>query len=252
MFELKNIRKSFAGTEVIRNVSLSVTPGKTTAFIGPSGCGKSTCLRLLIGLITPDSGQVFFDSQPVTEASQREVRRRIGYVIQNGGLFPHMSARANITLMARELGRSMAEIDERLDTLVEMTNFPSEGLDRYPAELSGGQRQRVALMRALLLDPEALLLDEPLGALDPMIRYDLQHDLRRIFRQLGKTVIIVTHDLAEADYFADDIVLMRSGTIAQRGTLNEMSADPADDFVSKFIRAQRGVSFDHDETSSAA
>ena len=251
MFELKNIRKSFAGIEVIKNISLDVMPGKTTVFIGPSGCGKSTCLRLLIGLITPDSGEVLFDSQPVTEANVQEVRRRIGYVIQHGGLFPHMTARENITLMARELGQPMDGVESRLSTLVEVTNFPKDGLDRYPAELSGGQRQRVALMRALLLDPEALLLDEPLGALDPMIRYDLQRDLRRIFRQLNKTVIIVTHDLAEADYFADDIVLLREGVIAQRGTLEEMNKKPAEEFVTKFITAQRGVSFDQEESSAA-
>ena len=249
MFELKNIRKSFGDQPVIRDVSLSVDPGKTTALIGPSGCGKSTCLRLFLGLITPDSGEVLFDSEPVTAQNVREIRRRVGYVIQTGGLFPHMTARENVTLLAREIGRAEDSIRPRLDALVEMTNFPSEGLDRYPAELSGGQRQRVALMRALLLEPRALLLDEPLGALDPMIRYDLQRDLRRIFRELETTVIIVTHDLAEAHYLSDDIVLMREGRIAQRGALGEMSKNPAEEFVTKFITAQRGVSFDHADPS---
>jgi len=244
MFELKHVSKSFARTRVIDNLSLSVQPGKTTALIGPSGCGKSTCLRLFIGLLQPDEGEVLFDSRGITAGALRDIRRRIGYVIQDGGLFPHMTARANITLKAKELKRPVAEVNRRLDVLVEMTNFPPQGLDRYPAELSGGQRQRVALMRALLLDPEALLLDEPLGALDPMIRYDLQADLRRIVRQLGKTVVIVTHDLAEAEFFADEIVLLRNGVIIQRGTLGEMSAHPADDFVGRFIAAQRGVSFE--------
>ncbi len=249
MFQLKNIKKSFGEVAVIRDMSLNVQPGKTTALIGPSGCGKSTCLRLFIGLITPDSGEVLFDSKPVTPDNMRDLRRRIGYVIQHGGLFPHMTARDNVTLLAREMGRSLESVGDKLDTLVEMTNFPADGLDRYPAELSGGQRQRVALMRALLLEPKALLLDEPLGALDPMIRYDLQRDLRRIFRSLEKTVIIVTHDLAEAHYFADEIVLMRDGKIAQRGTLDEMSKNPAEEFVSKFITAQRGVSFDDEDVS---
>lgn len=241
MFELRNIHKSFAKKHVIRDLSLQIPTGRLTALIGPSGCGKSTCLRLLIGLIQPDSGEVRFDGQPMETAHLPALRRRIGYVIQDGGLFPHLSARQNVTIMARETGMDADVMHARLDDLTGLTNFPRDALDRYPAELSGGQRQRVALMRALMLDPEALLLDEPLGSLDPMIRFELQSDLRAIFRKLGKTVVIVTHDLAEADYFADEIVLMRGGAIVQKGTLEQMNTAPDDEFVAQFIRAQRGL-----------
>ncbi|GAB4561124.1 MAG: ATP-binding cassette domain-containing protein [Haliangiales bacterium] len=250
MFELDHVSKSYGETEVLKDLSVAVEPGKTTVFIGPSGCGKSTCLRLLIGLIEPDRGQVRLDGEPIRADTVRTLRRRIGYVIQDGGLFPHLTAEQNITLMARELGIAQPEQDERVATLAELTDFPRDGLTRYPLELSGGQRQRVALMRALMLDPEALLLDEPLGALDPMIRYDLQRDLRRIFRQLGKTVVLVTHDLAEADYFGDEIVLMRAGTIVQRGSLQAMSDEPKTEFVTRFIRAQRGHALAQDDATS--
>lgn len=240
MFELRNVHKTFGAKAVIRGVSLHVHSGKTTALIGPSGCGKSTCLRLMLGLIQPDSGEARFDGMPIDRAYLPQLRRRVGYVIQDGGLFPHMTARQNVTIMARATGMDSAALDARLDALTALTNFPRDGLARYPVELSGGQRQRVALMRALMLDPEALLLDEPLGALDPMIRFELQTELREIFHALGKTVVIVTHDLAEADYFSHEIVLMRGGAIVQRGTLDEMNEAPADDFVARFIRAQRG------------
>ena len=240
MFELRNVHKTFGAKTVIRGVSLQVNTGKITALIGPSGCGKSTCLRLMLGLIQPDSGEVRFDGKPIDRAYLPQVRRRIGYVIQEGGLFPHMTAEQNVTIMARETGMDAGAMNTRLDELTALTNFPRDGLARYPVELSGGQRQRVALMRALMLDPEALLLDEPLGALDPMIRFELQNELRDIFHELGKTVVIVTHDLAEADYFSNEIVLMRGGDIVQRGTLEEMNETPSDEFVAQFIRAQRG------------
>jgi osmoprotectant transport system ATP-binding protein len=150
-----------------------------------------------------------------------------------------MTARENVTLMAAHLGWSPQRIAPRLAELAELTRFPLDGLDRYPLELSGGQNQRVSLMRALMLDPEVLLLDEPLGALDPMIRYELQDDLKQVFAALGKTVIIVTHDLAEAAFLAETIVLMRDGHVVQAGTLRDMVGAPAEPFVEQFIRAQR-------------
>ena len=240
MIALQAIRKSFGDQEVIRGVDLEVNRGETLVLIGPSGCGKSTLLRLMLGLFTPDAGRVIFDGAPLARQRLRDVRRRCGYVIQDGGLFPHMTAAENITLMARQLRWTTRRIAERLGALSEMTRFPSAGLARYPVELSGGQQQRVALMRALMLDPDVLLLDEPLGALDPMVRYDLQGDLRRIFRDLGKTTVMVTHDLAEAAYFGDRLLLLRDGSIVQQGTLAEITAAPADDFVSRFFTAQRG------------
>jgi len=221
---------------------LRVGQAETLILIGPSGCGKSTILRLILGLIPVDAGQISFGGVPLSPATLREVRRHIGYVIQDGGLFPHMTARQNITLMARQLRWEAPREAARLDLLTRLTDFPPDGLDRYPVELSGGQRQRVALMRALMLDPDVLLLDEPLGALDPMVRFDLQADLRKIFRELGKTTLLVTHDLSEAIYFGDRIALMREGKVVQTGTARELTENPAGSFVSQFFAAQRGHS----------
>jgi osmoprotectant transport system ATP-binding protein len=239
MFRLEQVSKAFRGTPALDGISLEVAPRSTTVLIGPSGCGKSTLLRLLIGLLQPDAGTVSFDGVALGAATLPAVRRRLGYVIQQGGLFPHLTAQRNITLMADYLGWQPGRIATRLGELAGLTHFPADALERYPGELSGGQNQRVALMRALFLDPDVLLLDEPLGALDPMIRHELQQDLREVFATLDKTVVMVTHDLAEAACFGDVIVLMRDGRIVQRGTLTEMSATPADEFVGRFIRAQR-------------
>jgi osmoprotectant transport system ATP-binding protein len=240
MFALDGAAKTYAGRSVLGPITLQIPAAQTTVLIGPSGCGKSTVLRLLIGLVQPDAGAVAFDGSPVNAASVQSVRLRTGYVIQDGGLFPHLTARGNVTLMARRLGWPRARIDERLAELTELTRFPADGLDRYPQQLSGGQRQRVALMRAIMLNPDALLLDEPLGALDPLVRADLQDDLRGVFRSLGKTVVLVTHDLAEAVHFADRIVLLRDGLIVQSGVPADLWRRPADPFVSRYLNAQRG------------
>ncbi len=239
MLRFDSVRKSLGGDEIIRGIDLAVEPGRTTVLIGPSGCGKSTLLRLGLRLLTPDAGRVLFDGEPVTEQNVQSIRHRTGYVIQEGGLFPHLTARANVTLLAAHLRWDRTRIDTRLDELLALTKFPRDGLGRYPAQLSGGQRQRVALMRALMLDPDVLLLDEPLAALDPMIRFDLQTDLRVIFRELAKTTVMVTHDLAEAAYFGDRIVLLRDGRIVQQGTIGEFIEQPAEPFVGQFVRAQR-------------
>lgn len=165
----------------------------------------------------------------------------MGYVIQDGGLFPHLSARDNVALLASHLGWDQPRIDARLETLADLVQIPMDRLDSFPLQLSGGQQQRISLMRALMLDPDVLLLDEPLGALDPMIRADLQSDLRRIFRTLDKTVVLVTHDLHEAGYFGDTILLLRDGRIEQQGTFAELLDQPATPFVESFINAQRTV-----------
>ena len=239
MFQLRGVSKTFGRHTALQPTDLDFPAGRTTVLIGPSGCGKSTLLRLLVGLTNPDRGEVRFEGEPLMPANVLERRRRMGYVIQDGGLFPHLSARGNVTLLARYLGRDRRQTESRLLELAALTRFPPDGLDRYPVQLSGGQRQRVGLMRALMLDPAALLLDEPLGALDPLVRSELQEDLRRIFRALGKTVVLVTHDLAEAAFFADKIVLLRGGRIVQQGTLAEMWQIPAEPFVRDFIDAQR-------------
>jgi osmoprotectant transport system ATP-binding protein len=240
MFALLAVEKHYTGRPALGPLALELPRGRTTVLIGPSGCGKSTLLRLLLGLITPDVGAVTFDGEPVTSATVRAVRLRVGYVIQDGGLFPHMTARENITLMARHLGWIRSATEARLAELADLTRFPADGLDRHPHQLSGGQRQRVGLMRALMLNPDALLLDEPLGALDPLVRADLQTELRDIFRRLGKTVVLVTHDLGEAAYFADRVVLLRDGLIVQDGPPGDLWHRPADPFVTRFVQAQRG------------
>jgi osmoprotectant transport system ATP-binding protein len=240
MFSLDGVTKHYAGLPALGPLTLALPAGRTTVLIGPSGCGKSTLLRLLIGLIEPDAGTVAFAGKPVTPATARGVRLRTGYVIQDGGLFPHLTARGNVALMARHLGWDRAATDKRVRELAELTRFPADGFDRHPRQLSGGQRQRVGLMRALLLDPDALLLDEPLGALDPLVRADLQTELRDIFRTLGKTVVLVTHDLGEAAYFADLVVLLRDGRVVQSGSPGDLWHRPADPFVTRFVQAQRG------------
>jgi osmoprotectant transport system ATP-binding protein len=239
MIELKGVFKSYAGQVALQKLDLSIAPGRTTVLIGPSGCGKSTLLRLMIGLIPPDSGTIRIEGEELTPATVLEVRRRLGYVTQDGGLFPHLTARRNVDLIARFLRWEWARIDDRVAELSELTRFPRDGLDRYPAQLSGGQKQRASLMRALMLDPRVILLDEPMGALDPMVRAELQADLRTIFRSLEKTVVMVTHDLAEAGWFGDEILLMRDGRIVQRGTLRELVENPVEAFVARFVSAQR-------------
>ena len=239
MLELTGVTKRFGQAAAVHGVHLTCRSGQTTVLIGPSGCGKSTLLRLMIGLIWPDSGQVSFDGEPLMREGVLELRRRVGYVIQDGGLFPHFTAHGNVALMGRYLHWTEDGLNRRVAELAELTQFPSDGLERFPAQLSGGQKQRVALMRALLLDPDVILLDEPLGALDPMIRSELQRDLRRIFQRLRKTVVMVTHDIGEAGFFGDVIVLLREGVIVQQGSLDELVNRPADPYVTQFINAQR-------------
>jgi osmoprotectant transport system ATP-binding protein len=241
MIELKGIRKQYGGDVVLDQINLVIAAGRTTVLIGPSGCGKSTLLRVMIGLVQPDAGSVAIADTELNPATILEVRHGLGYVIQDGGLFPHLSARDNVILMAQYLRWDARKIQERLDKLAELTRFPPDGLDRFPAQLSGGQRQRVSLMRALMLDPKVILLDEPLGALDPMVRAELQADLRAIFRSLEKTVVMVTHDLAEASWFGHEIILLREGRIVQRGPLRALIDNPAEPFVTQFVSAQRQV-----------
>jgi osmoprotectant transport system ATP-binding protein len=239
MIVLERVEKHLAGKLVVAPTTLSVATGRCLALLGPSGCGKSTLLRLVLGLLTPDQGQIFIDGTPVTPETALSIRRRTGYVIQDGGLFPHLRARDNASLLARQLGWKDDRVEGRIAELAALVHLDPAILGRYPAELSGGQRQRVGIMRALMLDPDLLLLDEPMGALDPMVRARLQEDLKRIFAELGKTVLLVTHDLGEAAYLGDEVALMREGRVIQRGTMRALVEDPADPFVRAFVQAQR-------------
>ncbi len=239
MIVLENVAKSFGEKHALAPTSLAPVAKHTTVLIGPSGCGKSTLLRLMVGLIQPDTGRVLFDGVALSANNIDSIRHRIGYVIQDGGLFPHLSAADNVKLLARYLKRDRKWIESRVAELAELVQLPATALARYPTQLSGGERQRVALIRALLLDPEVLLFDEPLAALDPVIRRGLQADLKDIFARLQKTVVLVTHDLHEAAWFADEIVLMRDGRIVQRGSLDDLLMRPADPFVSEFVHAHR-------------
>ena len=240
MLILSSVSKRYNDTIVLAPTDLQVPAGETTVLIGPSGCGKSTLLRLIVGLIQPDTGNITLGGTKLEPKNLLNMRQRMGYVIQEGGLFPHLTVRDNVTVMACYLRRNADWIAHRLAELAQLVRLPLNLMNRFPVELSGGQRQRVSLMRALMLDPELLLLDEPLGALDPMIRYELQQELKSIFAKLGKTVVMVTHDIAEAAFFGRTLVLMREGRIVQTGSFETLAWTPAESFVTQFINAQRG------------
>jgi len=237
--EIQDVQKTYRGVPAIDIDCLRVEPRSTLALIGPSGCGKSTLLRLIVGLLTPDRGTIRIDGTPMGPVTRLALQRRMGYVIQEGGLFPHLTARENVALVARDLDWPEARIEARIQELLDLTQISRDLLGRFPTQISGGQRQRVALMRALMLDPEVLLLDEPLTALDPMIRSDLQRDLKQAFGRLRKTVLFVTHDMAEAAFISGEIAIMNRGSILQRGSFRELVRNPAAPFVTEFIRAQR-------------
>lgn len=241
MFALDQVSKRYGDAVALDAVDLRIAAGRVTALIGPSGAGKSTLLRLLLGLEWPDAGRVLFEDEPLRRETLLAQRRRIGYVIQEGGLFPHLTAYGNVALLARTLGWAPAKIRARARELAALCRLPEDALERFPAQLSGGQRQRIGLIRALMLDPGVLLLDEPLGALDPLIRFELQEELKRLFGALGKTVVLVTHDVAESAFLADELVLLHDGRIVQRGTPDTLLARPVEPFVRAFLGAQRSL-----------
>lgn len=238
MIQLRNLSIAFDGKTVLHELNLTVTKGESVALLGLSGSGKTTALKTIAGLITPQTGSVMVGNELLTPVSVGKVRRHLGYVIQDGGLFPHLTLFQNLALVGAEAGLTPAEINSRVAVLATLTKLSPEILARYPRQVSGGQRQRVGLMRALLLDPDYLLLDEPLGALDPITRRELQDELKEIFSGLGKTVVLVTHDLFEADHLAQRIVLLDGGSIAQEGKMEDLIERPANDFVRRFVRAQ--------------
>jgi osmoprotectant transport system ATP-binding protein len=241
MIELRGVSKTYGNQRALAPTSLRFQDGKTTVLIGPSGCGKSTILRLIIGLIDPEEGEIIIDGHKLTPENLLMRRREMGYVIQEGGLFPHLTAEQNVWLMQQHIGGEVKDCVRRVTELAKLTQFPEEGLTKYPSELSGGQRQRVSLMRALALDPHILLLDEPLGALDPIVRNELQTELKGVFEKLHKTVVLVTHDMGEAAYLGDTIVLLKDGEVVQQGTLYDFKNRPATEFVTQFLNAQRSL-----------
>jgi osmoprotectant transport system ATP-binding protein len=222
IFQVIQAVKRYAGAVALGPIDLSIDAGDTIALLGTSGAGKSTLVR--------------FRGAPIVDAPA--VRRQIGYVVQGGGLFPHLDAGANVALVARYLNKPEDEIAKRLDALCELVRLPRTALSRYPSQMSGGQAQRVSLMRALMLDCEVLLFDEPLGALDPVTRFDLQQDLRGIFTRLRKTVVIVTHDLREAQALTDRALLMRNGQVLQDAPVAELIRAPKDEWAARFVKAQ--------------
>src|ERR1700723_4248946 len=239
MLELQNISKTFEDRCVLADVNLSVPKGATHALIGSSGSGKTTLLRITLGLIPFDQGYVKINDQALLSFTQVEWADRIGYVPQDGGLFPHISGRNNVALIAKVRGWNKSRIDARVEELRRVVDLDAEILTRFPREMSGGQKQRVAIMRAAMMDPAVMLLDEPMAALDPLIRRTLQQELKSIFQRLGKTVLLVTHDLGEAVYLAEKITLLHEGKVVQSGTYRELLLHPAVPFVTMFINAQR-------------
>jgi osmoprotectant transport system ATP-binding protein len=238
-FQLRGVSKKYGEQVALTTTDLTVPAERTTVLIGESGSGKSTLLRMMLGLVLPDAGEVIFQGAEILPENVLGLRRRMGYGIQGGGLFPHLTAKANVAVMARYLGWPQPRIETRISELVELTRFPPHGLARFPSELSGGQAQRVSLMRALMLGPDVILLDEPLGALDPVTRFELQDELKAVFEKLGKTVVMVTHDIGEAAFFGHRLVLLKEGRILQQGTIQDFLNAPADPYVARFVRAQR-------------
>lgn len=239
---LTDVTKIYPGTDVpaVDGLSLAIPDGELVVFVGPSGCGKTTTLRLINRLEEPTSGSISVNGVDVTELAAHELRRGIGYVIQQGGLFPHQSIADNIGCVPKLLGWKRSRIKERVEELVELMRLDPSLLDRYPSALSGGQQQRVGVARALAADPPILLMDEPYSAVDPVVRAELRTELRDIQARLNKTIVFVTHDIDEAIEVGDRVaVFQNGGVIAQYAVPTELLARPASEFVEKFLGGDR-------------
>jgi osmoprotectant transport system ATP-binding protein len=248
MITLQSIYKNYGTVSALHDVSVECESGSTTILLGESGSGKSTILRLVAGLIEADKGMVSIAGEVLTPSVLPTIRAQMGYVIQEGGLFPHLTAQENVALMARHVGWSDGKIQERCGELLDVVRLPADTLLRYPAQLSGGQRQRVALMRALMLKPSVLLLDEPFAALDPLVRREIQRDVREIIATLRITTLLVTHDIREAEFFCEaetnnqtgtetqkNVVILQNGRVVQQGTMRSLRHAPANAFVEAFL-----------------
>ena len=243
MIRFDHVSKTYpGGTRAVEDFSLTVEPGSTTVFLGTSGCGKTTLMRMVNAMVTPTSGRVFVRGHDVAGEDPVRLRRSIGYVLQEGGLFPHRSIADNIATVPRLEGATKQASRERALELLELVGLDREMADRYPAQLSGGQRQRVGVARALANRADILLMDEPFGALDPIVRAELQRELKEIQRALGTTILFVTHDVDEAFTLGDQVaVLSTGGHIEQVGTPTELLSSPASPFVAEFVGASRAA-----------
>ncbi len=244
MIRLDSVTKRYPnGRVAVGELSLEVPTGEVCVLVGPSGCGKTTTLKMINRLIEPTAGRIFLDDEDVTGADPVALRRRMGYVIQQVGLFPHQTIGVNVGTVPRLLGWSRARVAARVDELLDLVGLdPAEYRDRYPAQLSGGQRQRVGVARALAADPPVLLMDEPFGAIDPVTRTRLQDEFLRLQAEVKKTIVFVTHDIEEAVKMGDRIAILDlGGVLAQYDTPAEVLGHPANEMVSGFVGADRGL-----------
>ncbi|MFP7232514.1 choline ABC transporter ATP-binding protein OpuBA [Bacillus subtilis] len=240
MLTLENVSKTYkGGKKAVNNVNLKIAKGEFICFIGPSGCGKTTTMKMINRLIEPSAGKIFIDGENIMEQDPVELRRKIGYVIQQIGLFPHMTIQQNISLVPKLLNWPEQQRKERARELLKLVDMGPEYLDRYPHELSGGQQQRIGVLRALAAEPPLILMDEPFGALDPITRDSLQEEFKKLQKTLHKTIVFVTHDMDEAIKLADRIVILKAGEIVQVGTPDDILRNPADEFVEEFIGKER-------------
>jgi osmoprotectant transport system ATP-binding protein len=240
MLKIENVSKIYkGGKKAVKNISLDIKKGEFICFIGPSGCGKTTTMKMINRLIEPSEGKILINGENIMDKDPVELRRQIGYVIQQIGLFPHMTILENITLIPKLLKWNEQKKKERALELLKLVDMGPEYLERYPYELSGGQQQRIGVLRALASNPPLILMDEPFGALDPITRDALQEEFKNLQRTLDKTIVFVTHDMDEAIKLADRIVILKAGEIVQVGTPDEILRNPANEFVEEFIGKDR-------------
>ncbi|MGG3383112.1 betaine/proline/choline family ABC transporter ATP-binding protein [Heyndrickxia faecalis] len=240
MLKFDHVSKIYkGGKRAVDDLNLEFASGRFIVFIGPSGCGKTTTMKMINRLIEPTEGTIYINGKNIKDTDPVKLRREIGYVIQQIGLFPHMTIQQNISLVPRLLKWPEEKQRERAKELLQLVDMPEEFLDRYPHELSGGQQQRIGVLRALAADQPLILMDEPFGALDPITRDSLQDELKKLQKELGKTIVFVTHDMDEAIKLADQIVIMRDGKLVQTGTPDEILREPANEFVETFIGKER-------------